>query len=114
MDEESKGEDEEEEEEEEDEEEELEKKTASPVATIKKLGLPLRSLGKHKASQCSPELVQDKGTASVQKVRGEQPSSIPFIDIPEPHMGSSSSNSLTMLPLSSIYSVVDCQDPFYV
>ena len=56
-DEESEGEDEreEEEEEEEDEEEELEKKTALPVAKIlKKLGSPLRSLGKHKASQRSP------------------------------------------------------------
>ena len=59
-DEESKGEDEGEEEEEEkkDKEEELEKKIALPVAKVlKKLGSFLMSLGKRKASQCSPEMV---------------------------------------------------------
>ena len=108
-DEESEGEDEGE------EEKELEKKTTSLVAKVmKKLALPLRSLRKCNASQHSAESVQDKGTVSVQRVLSQQPSPIPSIDIPEPHMGSSSSNSLAMLPLSSIYSVVDCQDPFYM
>ena len=107
--------DEGEEEEDEDKEKELEKKMALPVAKVlKKLGLPLRSLGKRKASQCSPELVQDKGTVSVQRAHDQQPSPIPSVNIPEPLMGSSSSNSLAMLPLSSIYSVVNCQDPFYM
>ena len=108
MDEKSKGEDKGEEEEE-DKEEELEKKTALPVAKVlKKLGSPLRSLGKRKASQRSPELVQDKGACD------QQPFPIPSVNIPELLMGSSSSNSLAMPPLSSIYSVVNCQDPFYV
>ena len=105
----------EEEGEEEDKEEEPEKKTALPVAKVlKKLGSSLRSLGKRKASQRSPELVQDKGTASVQRACDQQPSPIPSINIPEPLMGSSSVNSLAMPPPSSIYSVVDCQDFFYV
>ena len=88
---------------------------ALPVAKVlKKLGLPLKSLGKRKACQWSPKLVQDKGTASVQRARDQQPSPIPSVNIPEPLTGSSSYNSLAMLPLSSIYSVIDCQDPFYV
>ena len=103
---------EEEKEEEEDKEEEPEKKTASPVAKVlKKLGSPLKSLGKRKASQQSPELVQDKGTVSVQRACDQQPSPIPSVNIPEFFMGSSSSNSLAMPPPSS---VVNCQDPFYV
>ena len=41
---------------------------ALPVAKVlKKLGLPLKSLRKCKASQQSPESVQDKGTVSVQR-----------------------------------------------
>ena len=59
-DEESEGEDEgeEEEKEKEDKEKELEKKMALPVAKVlKKLGSPLKSLRKHKASQRSPESV---------------------------------------------------------
>ena len=65
------------------------KKTASPVAKVlKKLGLPLKSLRKCKASQCSPDWVQDKGTASVQRACDQWPSPIPSVNIPEPLMGS--------------------------
>ena len=93
------------------EEKELEKKMALPVAKVlKKLGSPLRSLRKRKASQHFPELVQDKGTVSVQRAHNQQPSPIPSVNIPEPLTGSSLSNSLAMLPPSSIYSVVNQED----
>ena len=79
------GESEEEEEEGEEEVEEAEKKKTSPVAKVfSKLASPLKSIGKCKTMQLSPQLVKDREAESSQRACGCQPSPVPSSEVPLP------------------------------